>query len=102
MNRLPAPTVDLFTAKAFEAAGLPEADARTVAGLMIEADLQGSDGHGIFRLPQYVRRIRAGGVNPKPRIRIERERAATALVHGDNGMGHLVMKYAAEHRGRVR
>jgi LDH2 family malate/lactate/ureidoglycolate dehydrogenase len=63
---------------------------------MTEADLQGSDGHGIFRLPQYVRRIRAGGINPKPRIRVERERAATALVHGDNGMGHLVMKHAAE------
>lgn len=96
MQRLPAPALEDFCAKAFEAVGLPPADARTVAHLMAEADLQGSDGHGIFRLPQYVRRIRAGGINPKPRIRIERERAATALVHGDNGMGHLVMKHAAE------
>jgi LDH2 family malate/lactate/ureidoglycolate dehydrogenase len=96
MDPLPAATLETFIQKAFQQAGLPEADARTVAALMVEADLQGSDGHGIFRLPQYVRRIRAGGVNPKPRIRIERERAATALVHGDNGMGHLVMKYAAE------
>jgi L-2-hydroxycarboxylate dehydrogenase (NAD+) len=96
MQRLPAPVLEDFCAKAFEAAGLPPADARTVAQLMAEADLQGSDGHGIFRLPQYVRRVRAGGINPKPRIRIERERAATALVHGDNGMGHLVMKHAAE------
>jgi LDH2 family malate/lactate/ureidoglycolate dehydrogenase len=96
MQRLPAPALEDFCARAFEAAGLPPADARTVAQLMTEADLQGSDGHGIFRLPQYVRRIRAGGINPKPRIRVERERAATALVHGDNGMGHLVMKHAAE------
>lgn len=96
MQRLPASALEDFCARAFEAAGLPPADARTVARLMAEADLQGSDGHGIFRLPQYVRRIRAGGINPKPRIRIERERAATALVHGDNGMGHLVMKHAAE------
>jgi L-2-hydroxycarboxylate dehydrogenase (NAD+) len=42
-----------------------------------------------------VRRIQAGGVNPRPNIRIERERAAMALVNGDNGMGHLAMKYAA-------
>jgi LDH2 family malate/lactate/ureidoglycolate dehydrogenase len=63
---------------------------------MAEADAQGSDGHGILRLPQYVRRIKAGGVNVKPDIRVVEERAAMALVHGDNGMGHLVMKRAAE------
>ncbi len=96
MDRLPAATLLAFAEKAFGQAGLPEGDARAVAQLMVEADLQGSEGHGIFRLPQYIRRLRAGGVNPRPRIRIERERAATALVHGDNGMGHLVMKYAAE------
>ncbi|HEX2199297.1 MAG TPA: Ldh family oxidoreductase [Burkholderiales bacterium] len=96
MHRFPAATLQAFVEKAFQRAGLPEADAHAVAALMVEADLQGSEGHGIFRLPQYIRRLRAGGINPKPRIRIERERAATALVHGDNGMGHLVMKYAAE------
>jgi L-2-hydroxycarboxylate dehydrogenase (NAD+) len=63
---------------------------------MTEADLQGSDGHGVMRLPQYVRRIKAGGVNVRPDIRVVQERAATALLHGDNGMGHLVMKRAAE------
>jgi L-2-hydroxycarboxylate dehydrogenase (NAD+) len=95
MDRLPAPTVRNFIDQAFQRVGLPEADARAVAELMAEADLQGSEGHGIFRLPQYIRRIRAGGINPRPRIRIERERAATALVDGDNGMGHLVMSRAA-------
>ena len=79
-----------------QAVGLPENDAHTVAQLMAEADLQGSDGHGVIRLPQYCRRILAGGVNTQPNIRIEQERAATALLHGDNGMGHLVMKRATE------
>jgi len=85
-----------FIAMAFEAVGMPAADARTVAGLMAEDDLQGSDGHGVIRLPQYLKRIRAGGVNLTPDIRIVQERAGTALLHGDNGMGHLVMKRAAE------
>ncbi len=76
--------------------GLPPADARGVAELMAQADLQGSEGHGVFRLPQYARRIKAGGVNTKPDIRIIEERAGTALLDGDNGMGHLVMKRAAE------
>jgi len=57
--------------------------------------VQGSEGHGVFRLPQYIRRIKAGAVNVRPNIRIEREAAGMALVNGDNGMGHLVMKFAA-------
>ena len=37
---------------------------------MVEADLRGSDTHGVIRLPLYVRRIRAGGVNARPNIRV--------------------------------
>jgi len=85
-----------FIASAFEAVGMPANDARTVGSLMAEADLQGSDGHGVIRLPQYLKRIRAGGVNLRPDIQVVRERAGMALIHGDNGMGHLVMKRAAE------
>ena len=51
---------------------MPDADAAIVAALMAEADLQGSDGHGVIRLPQYVRRIRAGGINLHPDIRVVR------------------------------
>src|SRR6201747_374753 len=85
-----------FIAEALNKVGLPEEDAAPCAGLMAEADLQGSDGHGVTRLPQYVRRIKAGGFNVRPNIRVGREQAGTALLNGDNGMGHLVMKRAAE------
>ena len=44
-----------FLATAFETAGMPPEDARTVATLMAEADLQGSDGHGSIRLRQHRR-----------------------------------------------
>src|SRR5438067_3904249 len=76
--------------------GLSDPDALTVAALMAEADLQGSDGHGIIRLPQYARRIRAGGLNLHPAIRVLQERPGMALIDGDNGMGHVVMTRAAE------
>jgi len=85
-----------FIHASLTALGLPDPDALTVAALMAEADLQGSDGHGVIRLPQYARRIKAGGFNVKPKIRIVREQPGTALIDGDNGMGHLVMKQAAE------
>ena len=85
-----------FIASALMKLGMPPADAQTVAALMAEADLQGSDGHGVIRLPQYARRIRAGGINLHPQIKVVEERAGMALVDGDNGMGHLVMRRAAQ------
>jgi LDH2 family malate/lactate/ureidoglycolate dehydrogenase len=85
-----------FIHRSLMALGLPDADAMIVATLMAQADLQGSDGHGVTRLPAYARRIRAGGVNVRPNIRVAREQASMALIDGDNGMGHLVMKRAAE------
>jgi LDH2 family malate/lactate/ureidoglycolate dehydrogenase len=93
--RIPAAQVRRFLTLAFERLGLPPADAATVADLMTEAEVQGSDGHGVIRLVPYARRIRAGGLNLKPDIRVVKEKAAMALIDGDNGMGHLVMKKAA-------
>ncbi|MGH6859148.1 MAG: Ldh family oxidoreductase [Phyllobacterium sp.] len=78
------------------ACGLPSVDASRIAELMTEADLTGADAHGVFRLPQYVNRITAGGVNPKPLITVDRKSPSVAVVDGDNGMGHLVMSQAAE------
>ena len=95
-RRFRAGELEAFVARALTAVGLPVPDAEQVARLMILADLRGSDGHGIFRLPQYVRRIRAGGTNVRPNIRVIQETDATALVDGDNGMGHLVMQFAAQ------
>src|SRR5579884_1186054 len=93
--RVPADRIAAFVRRALMAAGLSAADADIVAGLMAEADLRGSDTHGIVRLPLYVRRLRAGGVNAKPNIRIVSDRPSTALIDGDNAMGHLVMRRAA-------
>ena len=91
---VPASATRALIADAFVAAGLPKADAEKCAELMTEADLTGADGHGIFRLPQYIRRLKAGGFNKHPNITVTRTAPATALVDGDNGMGHLVMSRA--------
>lgn len=95
-GRIPAEALEAFIARAFVATGMPASDAQAVAQLMTLADLRGADGHGIFRLPQYVRRIRAGGINLRPEITVARESAAAAVVDGDNGMGHLVLRRAAQ------
>lgn len=96
MNTIYFDHLKKFITNAFVQLGMPDADAQTMGTLMAEADLQGSDGHGVIRLVPYARRIRAGGVNVRPQIKVVQERAAMALIDGDNGMGHLVMKRAAE------
>src|SRR5215207_6432029 len=96
LTRYPAATLERFTAAVLQTLGLPAQDAARIAKLMIAADLRGQDGHGIFRLPQYVRRIRAGGVNPRPNIGVVQDYPSTAIVDGDNGMGHLAVGRAAE------
>jgi L-2-hydroxycarboxylate dehydrogenase (NAD+) len=88
--------IEAFIRDVLAAVGLPVADAGKVAQLMTEADLTGADAHGIFRLPQYVRRIRAGGFNLRPNIKVTKTAAATALIDGDNAIGHLVVSRAAD------
>jgi LDH2 family malate/lactate/ureidoglycolate dehydrogenase len=94
-TRVLAPTIRAFIRDALAAVHIPPEDAARIAELMTEADLTGADAHGVFRLPQYVKRVQAGGFNPRPNITVERTAAATALVDGDNGFGHLVMSRAA-------
>jgi L-2-hydroxycarboxylate dehydrogenase (NAD+) len=95
LSRVPAAAIQSFMTDAFCACGLPAADAAVTAGAMLDADLSGSDAHGVFRLPAYVRNLKHGHINAHPDIRIIERGPATALVDGDNGMGHLVMTYVA-------
>ena len=61
-----------FIAAAYRAVGIPAAEAQKAAELMAASDVSGADGHGVFRLPQYIRRIKAGGLNIAPDIRVIR------------------------------
>jgi L-2-hydroxycarboxylate dehydrogenase (NAD+) len=85
-----------FIERVLVAVGMPDTDATTVGRIMAQADARGADAHGVFRLPAYVKRIRAGGINLHPELRVLNERAGSALLDGDNAMGHLVMKRAAD------
>ena len=94
--RVPAAAVTGLIIDAMGKANVPKDDAAKIAELMLEADLIGADAHGVFRLPQYVQRLRLKSTNPRPNIKVKRTAPATALVEGDNGMGHLVVARAAE------
>jgi LDH2 family malate/lactate/ureidoglycolate dehydrogenase len=95
LRRFPVAGMVAFTHDALTACGVPAADAATAAKAMIEADVTGFDAHGIFRLSAYVGTLKSGRVNARPNIRAIQRSPATALVDGDDGIGHLVMTYSA-------
>ena len=95
--RVDAAALEAFCAAAFAATGVPEDEAGEVARTLVEADLRGVESHGVVRLPIYIERLEAGAVNPRPRPRILRRTATTAVMDGDNGLGHLVGRRAMRH-----
>ena len=78
----------------FVRAGLPDADAALVARCLVEADLRGVRSHGTMRIPDYVRGIKAGNINPRPNVQVTADSGATAVVDGDAGMGFVTADVA--------
>ncbi len=77
--------------------GVPEADAQIVSEILIESDKRGIDSHGIGRLkPIYIDRIDWGILSPETKIDVVKETPTTAVLDGNNGMGHVVSKYAMQ------
>ena len=91
MTRVEAGLLGRFMAAVFAGCGVPEADARIVADVLLAADLRGFDSHGINRLkPVYYDRLRAGKISPLTRAEIVREGPTTAVLDGHFGMGHVI------------
>ena len=70
MNYLSIADAERFISNALQSEKVPVHDADITASLMVKSDLAGADGHGIFRLPAYLKRIRAGGINLSPNIHV--------------------------------
>jgi len=77
--------------------GVPEKDAAVVTDVLIESDKRGIDSHGIGRFkPIYIDRIDQGILNPVTKITTVRETPCTAVLDGNNGMGHVISKRAMQ------
>jgi L-2-hydroxycarboxylate dehydrogenase (NAD+) len=94
--RYPLSRLHDFVVEALTRVDVLPGHADVTATRLLEADLRGRQGHGIIRLPLYVRRIEAGGLNIRPAMRLDRATPVSALVDGDNGLGQVVMTLAAE------
>src|SRR3954447_7614616 len=78
-----------FARRLFGAAGVPEADAQTVARSLVDANLCGHDSHGIIRVPQYVGFVREGKLVPGAPLTGLRETPAIVAADGGWGLGQV-------------
>ena len=83
-----------FAAALLVAAGAPDAFARTVAEVLVDADVEGLASHGTMLLPMYLDRIIAGSVAPKMQGRIVSDTGAQIVIDADNGFGQIVAEKA--------
>ena len=82
-----------FFQQVYQRAGVPDEDAAAVADARLQSTLRqpaGFDAFSVTRLQNTVRRLRAGGINPTPRIRVVHERGPFSLLDADNGLGPVV------------
>ena len=76
--------------RAFQKLGMGDKESDDVVRILVLADLFGLSTHGLSRIESYGDRLKIGGINARPNIRIECLAPAMIGVDGDNGVGPLV------------
>lgn len=90
MNLPPATLRDLVRG-IFQKHGMSEAHAALTTDVLVWADLRGMGTHGVMRVPQYVRFIGKGDLNPRPSLKIELETPAAVVLDADRAAGPIAM-----------
>jgi LDH2 family malate/lactate/ureidoglycolate dehydrogenase len=73
------------------AVGMPAADARQTADVLMYADLRGIDTHGVSNMLRgYLTGLASGAINPTPSWRVVRDNKATGVIDGDGGHGMVI------------
>jgi LDH2 family malate/lactate/ureidoglycolate dehydrogenase len=86
-----------FTARLFERAGTTREDAMLMSELLVANDLRCVFSHGTQQIPDYLRKMVAGTVNPRPRLRDISESAGALVIDGDWGTSPVT----GVHSGRL-
>jgi L-2-hydroxycarboxylate dehydrogenase (NAD+) len=88
---IPFEILEKFMVNVLVKAGICDEDARIVGDVLIQADKLGFDSHGVNRLKSiYLDRIKDGILNPVTNIKVIKEGPTTAVIDGQNGMGHVI------------
>jgi len=86
-----------FTTAAFTALGVAPVDAQTTSAALITAEVWGLGSHGLLRVPQYLRRLAAGGISAAGQGRVTVDLGALLVLDGEAGLGQVHLHAAAHH-----
>lgn len=92
--------IDLATSL-LVASGVEQERAFITARSIVISDLWGNASHGLMRLGFYLKRLAAGGINPKAELTELSSRPAVMVLDGDNGLGHWQLWDAAQRGVKV-
>lgn len=84
-----------FCTAAFTAVGVPTPDAHVTARALVASEAWGLASHGLLRVPQYLRRLQAGGINPGGAGREGADLGALVVIDGEAGLGQVHLDRAA-------
>jgi len=76
--------------RSLESVGARTDEAKIVAENLVKADLRGTNSHGVFRLPEYLERVKRGLINISTEIEIIREGPSFAVIDGKAKFGQVV------------
>ncbi len=78
------------------AAGLSPEKAKVSARCIVASDRWGIGSHGLMRLPFYLERMQAGGINPAAELKTITDMPSLVIFDGADGLGHWQLQHAAE------
>jgi (2R)-3-sulfolactate dehydrogenase (NADP+) len=96
---MPQLTVGTAIAKAqqlLQDVGVPAEQAEITARCIVASDRWGIGSHGLMRLPFYLSRLKAGGINPTAELKTVTDLPSLVVFDGDDGLGHWQLQKAAE------
>jgi LDH2 family malate/lactate/ureidoglycolate dehydrogenase len=93
-TRVPADELTAVVGTIFARCGMNAADAALLADSLVVADLTGVHSHGVLRVPEYVKKLTIGGVNPRGTPSVARDSGACLVVDGGNSMGQIGASFA--------
>jgi LDH2 family malate/lactate/ureidoglycolate dehydrogenase len=93
--RVPPAALQAFVVTVLERVGLGPEDAVLLAGLLVGNDLRGVFSHGTRQVAAYARDLKAGRLNPRPKVRLLAETPSTFIADGDGGLGYFPAHCAA-------
>ena len=93
-NRVTPKELEDFCVEAMLKCGMSEKDSRIAANVLVATDTMGIHSHGTRSLRQYLKRMRAGGLDCKAVPEIIKQGGSWAMVDGHNALA-MVTGYKA-------